>query len=175
MMIIFYPLTFRSLRSMREMQKMQPKINALREKYKSDPQKLNAEMIGIYRKEGINPLGGCLPLLFQMPVFWALFAILRSMIELRGAQFLWIGDLSERDPFFILPILMAGSMYIQQRFTPTDPRQKAMTLMMPLVMLFIFWSFPAGLVLYWLVYNILSVVQHYLLHRRREEPKEAPG
>ena len=175
MMIVFYPLTFRSLRSMREMQKLQPKINALREKYKNDSQKLNAEMIGIYRKEGINPLGGCLPLLFQMPVFWALFAILRSMIELRGAQFLWIGDLSERDPYFILPVLMAGSMYIQQRFTPTDPRQKAMTAMMPLVMLFIFWSFPAGLVLYWLVYNVLSVVQHYLLHRRKEEPKGAPG
>jgi YidC/Oxa1 family membrane protein insertase len=175
MMIVFYPLTFRSLRSMREMQKLQPKINALREKYKNDSQKLNAEMIGIYRKEGINPLGGCLPLLFQMPVFWALFAILRSMIELRGAQFLWITDLSERDPYFILPVLMAGSMYIQQRFTPTDPRQKAMAVMMPLVMLFIFWSFPAGLVLYWLVYNVLSVVQHYLLHRRKEESKEAPA
>jgi len=175
MMVVFYPLTFRSLRSMREMQKLQPKINALREKYKNESQKLNAEMMSIYKKEGINPLGGCLPLLFQMPVFWALFAILRSMIELRGAQFLWIGDLSERDPFFILPVLMAGSMFIQQRFTPTDPRQKAMTVMMPLVMLFIFWSFPAGLVLYWLVYNVLSVVQHYLLHRRKEESKGAPA
>jgi YidC/Oxa1 family membrane protein insertase len=175
MMIVFYPLTFRSLRSMREMQKLQPKINALREKYKKDPQKINAEMMGIYKKEGINPLGGCLPLLFQMPVFWALFAILRSMIELRGAHFLWISDLSERDPFFILPVLMAGSMFVQQRFTPTDPRQKGMAYMMPIVMLFIFWSFPAGLVLYWFIYNVLSVVQHYLLHKRGEETKSAPA
>jgi len=173
MMVIFYPLTFRSLRSMREMQKLQPKINALRQKYKNEPQRLNAETMNMYKKEGINPLGGCLPLLFQMPVFWALFAILRSMIELRGAHFLWIGDLSERDPYFILPVLMAGSMFIQQRFTPTDPRQKAMTYMMPMIMLFIFWSFPAGLVLYWLIYNVLSVVQHYFLHRRGEETKTA--
>jgi len=175
MMVVFYPLTFRSLRSMREMQKLQPKISALREKHKKDPQKLNAEMVGIYKKEGVNPLGGCLPLLFQMPVFWALFAILRSMIELRGAHFLWIDDLSERDPYFILPVLMAASMFIQQRFTPTDPRQKTMAYMMPVIMLFIFWSFPAGLVLYWFIYNVLSVVQHYLLHRRREEVKAAPS
>ncbi len=175
MMVVFYPLTFRSLRSMREMQKLQPKINALREKYKKEPQRMNAEMMSIYKKEGINPLGGCLPLLFQMPVFWALFSILRSMIELRGAQFLWISDLSERDPFFILPVLMAASMFVQQRFTPTDPRQKAMAYMMPVVMLFIFWSFPAGLVLYWFIYNVLSVIQHYLLHRRGEETKGAPA
>jgi YidC/Oxa1 family membrane protein insertase len=173
MMVVFYPLTFRSLKSMREMQKLQPKITALREKYKSDPQKLNVEMMGIYRKEGINPLGGCLPLLFQMPVFWALFAILRSMIELRGAHFMWIYDLSEKDPYYVLPILMAASMFIQQKFTPQDPRQKTMAYMMPLIMLFIFMSLPAGLVLYWLVYNILSVVQHYILHRRGEEEKPA--
>ncbi|TET47855.1 membrane protein insertase YidC [candidate division TA06 bacterium] len=173
MMVIFYPLTFKSLRSMREMQKLQPKIAALKQKYKKDPKRLNTETMGIYKKEGINPLGGCLPLLFQMPVFWALFAILRSMIELRGANFLWIADLSERDPTFILPVLMAGSMFVQQKFTPTDPRQKAMTYMMPMIMLFIFWSFPAGLVLYWFIYNVLSVVQHYILHKRGEEPKTA--
>ena len=173
MMVIFYPLTFKSLRSMREMQKLQPKIAALKQKHKKDPQRLNTETMSMYKKEGINPLGGCLPLLFQMPVFWALFAILRSMIELRGAHFLWIGDLSERDPTFILPVLMAGSMFVQQKFTPTDPRQKAMKYMMPMVMLFIFWSFPAGLVLYWFIYNVLSVVQHYILHRRGEEPKAA--
>lgn len=175
MMVIFYPLTFKSLRSMREMQKLQPKITALRQKYKNDSKRLNTETMGMYKKEGINPLGGCLPLLFQMPVFWALFAILRSMIELRGAVFIpgWIDDLSERDPTLILPVLMAGSMFLQQKFTPTDPRQKAMTYMMPMIMLFIFWSFPAGLVLYWLIYNLLSVVQHYLLHKRGEKPKAA--
>jgi YidC/Oxa1 family membrane protein insertase len=171
MMIVFFPLTFRSHASMRKMQKLQPKMQAIREKYKDDPQKMNAEIMKMYSKNKVNPLGGCLPLLFQMPIFFALYAVLRSTIELRQAPFiLWIQDLSMKDPYFILPILMGIAMFVQQKFTITDPRQKAMTYVMPIFLVFIFSRLPAGIVLYWFVYNLLSILQQYLI--RRSEIKE---
>ncbi len=180
MMVVFFPLTRRGLHQMQEMQKLQPKMEALRKKFKNEPQKLNVEIMKLYRQQGVNPLGGCLPLVFQMPVFFALFSVLRSTIELRRAGFmLWIDDLSIPDtighigelPVHVLPILMLISMVIQQRFTTMDPRQKAMAYMMPIMFTFIFWNFPAGLVLYWLSYNVLSIIQHWLVRRREGEGK----
>jgi YidC/Oxa1 family membrane protein insertase len=172
MMAIFFPLTFRSHASMRRMQKLQPKMEAIRKKFKDDPQKMNAEIMKLYSQNKVNPLGGCLPLLLQMPVFFALYAVLRSTIELRRAPFiLWIKDLSMRDPYFILPILMGIAMFVQQKFTVTDPRQKFMTYFMPLFLVFIFSRLPSGIVLYWLIYNLLSILQQYLLHRAdKQEP-----
>jgi YidC/Oxa1 family membrane protein insertase len=171
MMVVFFPLTFRSHASMRRMQKLQPKMDAIRKKHKDDPQKMNAEIMKLYSQNKVNPVGGCLPLLLQMPIFFALYAVLRSTIELRRAPFmLWIKDLSARDPFFILPILMGIAMYVQQRFTVTDPRQKMMTYFMPIFLVFIFARLPSGIVLYWLVYNLLSILQQYLI--TRSEKKE---
>ena len=174
MMVVFFPLTIRSFSSMRKMQKLQPKMEALRKKYKDDPQKMNAEIMKLYSQNKVNPFGGCLPLLFQMPVFFALYAVLRSTIELRRSPFVfWIKDLSMRDPYFILPILMGIAMFFQQKFTVTDPRQKTMTYFMPLFLVFIFARLPSGIVLYWLIYNLLSIFQQYIIHRseKREEQK----
>jgi YidC/Oxa1 family membrane protein insertase len=171
MMVVFFPLTFKSQASMRRMQKLQPKMDAIRKKYKDDPQKMNAEIMKLYTQNKVNPVGGCLPLLLQMPIFFALYAVLRSTIELRGAPFmLWIKDLSARDPYFILPVIMGIAMFVQQKFTITDPRQKMMTYFMPIFLVFIFARLPSGIVLYWLVYNLLSIVQQYLI--RRSEKKE---
>jgi YidC/Oxa1 family membrane protein insertase len=177
MMVIFFPLTFRSHASMRRMQKLQPKMDAIRKKYKEDPQKMNAEIMKLYSQNKVNPVGGCLPLLFQMPIFFALYAVLRSTIELRRAPFmLWIKDLSARDPYFILPVLMGIAMFVQQKFTVTDPRQKMMTYFMPIFLVFIFARLPSGIVLYWLVYNLLSILQQYLIRRseRDEEVVKEP-
>ncbi len=182
MMVVFFPLTRRSLHQMQQMQRLQPKVEALRKKLQKEPQKMNVEMMKLYREHRVNPLGGCLPLIFQMPVFFALFSVLRSTIELRRAGFvLWIDDLSMPDTLcyvgdfavHVLPVLMLASMMVQQRFTVMDPRQKAMTYMMPIMFTFIFWNFPAGLVLYWLSYNILSTIQHWLIRRREREGKGA--
>jgi len=170
MMVVFFPLTFKSHASMRRMQKLQPKMEAVRKKHKDDSQKMNAEIMKLYKQNKVNPLGGCLPLLFQMPVFFALYAVLRSTIELRGAPFiLWIQDLSVKDPYFILPILMGAAMFVQQKFTVTDPRQKAMTYFMPIFLVFIFSRLPSGIVLYWFVYNLLSIFQQYLIRRGEHE------
>ena len=171
MMIVFFPLYLRSLRATQEMQRLQPKINQIRERLKKEPQEMNREIMSLYKKHKVNPLGGCLPLLFQMPVFFGLYAILRSTIELRGASFLTISDLSQ--PYPVLALIMGGTMFLQQRFTgvSSDPRQKMMMWMMPVFMTVIFINFPAGLVLYWLVYNILSLIQHFLI-RKREKGEE---
>ncbi len=171
MMVVFFPLTFRSHASMRRMQNLQPKMDAIRKKHKDDSQKMNAEIMKLYSQHKVNPVGGCLPLLLQMPVFFALYAVLRSTIELRRAPFtLWIQDLSARDPYFILPVLMGIAMFVQQKFTVTDPRQKMMTYFMPVFLVFIFARLPSGIVLYWFIYNLLSILQQYLI--RRNEKKE---
>lgn len=173
MMVVFFPLTIRSFSSMRKMQKLQPKMEAIRKKYKDDSKRMNTEIMKLYSQHKVNPFGGCLPLLLQMPVFFALYAVLRSTIELRGAPFiLWIKDLSMRDPYFVLPILMGIAMFFQQRFTVTDPRQKAMTYFMPIFLVFIFARLPSGIVLYWLVYNLLSIVQQYIIHRGEKKEEE---
>jgi YidC/Oxa1 family membrane protein insertase len=178
--LLFWPLTQKSFKSMREMQKIQPEMAELKEKYKSDPQKLNKAMMELYRERGVNPLGGCFPMLLQMPVFIALFNALRTTIELRRAPFiLWIRDLSSPDvvaempfslPFIgntlsLLPILMGVAMFVQQKMQSTDPKQAALTYMMPILFTFLFFRFPSGLVLYWLVNNILTIGHQYLLTR----------
>lgn len=166
--LLFYPLTHRGTRSMRAMAKLQPEMKRIQKQYKNDPKRMNREVMELYKKHKVNPLGGCLPLLIQMPIFIALYSILRTTIELRRATFIsfWIADLSVKDPVYILPLLMGGFMLLQSLVTPTDPRQRWTTFFMPVVITVIFLNFPAGLVLYWLVNNIFSVAEHFLLAKK---------
>jgi YidC/Oxa1 family membrane protein insertase len=166
--VVFYPLSLKSMRSMKAMQALQPQLNALRSKYKSDPQRYQREQMEIFRKHGVNPMGGCLPMVVQIPIFYALYLTLQYSVELQGAPFLlWINDLSKKDPYYVLPILMGVSMLVQQKMTPTvgDPRQAQIMLIMPVVFTFMFLEFPTGLVLYWLVNNCLTILQQYLIDR----------
>ncbi|MEE9613712.1 MAG: membrane protein insertase YidC [Thermodesulfobacteriota bacterium] len=166
--VIFYPLTKHSLTSMKQLQRVQPQMNALKERYKDDKEKLNKELMELYKRYKVNPLGGCLPVLLQIPVFIALYEVLYVAIELRHAPFLlWIMDLSAKDPYYVTPILMGASMFLQQKMTPTtmDPAQAKMMLMLPVVFTFVFLSFPSGLVIYWLVNNVLSIAQQYHIHK----------
>lgn len=169
--LAFFPLSAASYRSMANMRKVAPKLTALREQYGEDRQKLSQEMMALYKKEKINPLGGCLPILVQMPVFIALYWVLMESVELRQAPFmLWIEDLSMKDPFFILPLIMGGSMFIQMQLNPTppDPMQAKVMKLMPVIFTVFFLFFPAGLVLYWVVNNILSIAQQYYITRQIE-------
>ena len=166
--VVFWPLTKKSYVSMKEMQKVQPELAMLREKYKDDKARLNREMMDLYKRRKVNPLGGCLPMVVQIPIFFALYWALMGSIELRHAPFiLWIKDLSYRDPIYVSPILMGASMLWQQKMTPTmgDPRQAKMMMFMPIIFTFIFLSFPAGLVIYWLITNILTIAQQYLINK----------
>jgi len=168
---IFLPLSAKSYRSMANMRRVAPKLTALREQYGDDRQKLSQEMMGLYKKEKINPLGGCLPILVQMPVFIALYWVLMESVELRQAPFmLWIEDLSIKDPFFILPIIMGVSMFIQMSLNPApqDPMQAKVMKLMPIIFTVFFLFFPAGLVLYWVVNNILSITQQYIITKQIE-------
>jgi YidC/Oxa1 family membrane protein insertase len=181
---LFWPLTHKSYKSMKEMQKLQPRMAKIREKYKNNKAQLNKEMMGLYKTYKVNPMGGCLPMIIQLPVFFALFRILGSAIELRQAPFmLWIKDLSAPDRLFnfpfsipfmeppygipVLTLLMGASMFLQQKMTPTpgDPMQAKIMMFLPLIFTFMFINFPSGLVLYWFVNNILSIGQQYRIHR----------
>ncbi len=169
--ILFYPLTHKSMKSMQEMQKLQPKMKRIREIYKNDRQRMNQEMMALYREHKVNPMGGCLPMLLQIPVFFALYQVLLQTIELRGAPFmLWIKDLSAQDPYQISTILMGLSMFFQQRLTPAagDPSQAKMMLAMPVVFtaMFIIYPVPSGLVVYWLINNVLSIGQQLIMLRQ---------
>ena len=183
--ILFWPLTHKSYKSMKEMQKLQPRMAKIREKHKNDKQKMNQEMMALYKTYKVNPMGGCLPMVIQLPVFFALFRVLGSSIELRHAPFiLWIKDLSAPDRLFhfpfeipfmtppygipVLTLLMGASMFIQQKMTPTpgDPAQAKIMMFLPIVFTFMFINFPSGLVLYWLVNNLLSIGQQYNIHKR---------
>jgi len=165
--VILFPLSRKSTTSMAKMQEVQPKILELREKYKKDPKKMNTEVMKLYKEHGVNPVGGCLPLLLQMPLFFALYQVLNATIELRGANFiLWIKDLSQQDPLYILPVLMGITMFVQQKMTMKDPKQQMMVYLMPAVMTFVFLSMPAGLVLYWTMFNILSFAEQLYVKRR---------
>ena len=173
--LVFYPLSLKSMRSMKAMQSLQPQLNALRSKYKSDPQRFQREQLEMFRREGVNPMGGCLPMVVQIPIFYALYLTLQYSVELQGAPFmLWITDLSKKDPWYVLPILMGISMFVQQKMTPTvgDPRQAQIMLIMPVVFTFMFLEFPTGLVLYWLVNNVLSIGQQYMIDRSAAAPSE---
>jgi YidC/Oxa1 family membrane protein insertase len=178
--LLMAPLTHKSFVSMKQMQKLQPQMERLKEKFKDDKEKLNKEVMELYRRNGVNPLGGCLPMVLQFPVFIGLYNALSTPIELRHASFLWIKDLSRPDweslPFTlggwhlgipVLTIFMGASMFIQQWMTPSagDPNQRKMMLMMPLIFTFMFVSFPAGLTVYWLVNNILTIGQQYWINR----------
>jgi len=184
--LILHPLTKKSHKSMSEMQYFQPKIAELREKYKDEPQRMNKEMMKFYKAHGINPLGGCLPTLLQMPLLFALFIVFRSTIQLRDQPFiLWITDLSRPDELFlgfnlpmigdnihILPILMAVTMIWQSKMTITDPKQKMMAYFMPAFMLFIFYSFPSGLNLYYTLFNLLTMIQTKMIKKKMHPGKE---
>ena len=167
--IVFYPLSAASYKSMAKMKKLQPRLKTLKERYGDDKQKLNQEMMEIYKKEKINPLGGCLPILIQIPVFIALYWVLLESVELRQAPFvLWLTDLSSSDPYFVLPVLMGASMFAQQFLNPTplDALQKNIMMSLPIVFTIFFLWFPSGLVLYWLVNNILSIAQQWYITRK---------
>jgi YidC/Oxa1 family membrane protein insertase len=169
--LIFWPLTQKSYTSMKGMQKLQPHMQKLREKYKDDKQRLNVELMNLYKEHRVNPLGGCLPMLVQIPVFFALYKTLLISIELRHAPFfLWIADLSAKDPYYVTPLLMGASMFVQQKLTPStmDPMQARLFLAMPIVFTVLFLNFPAGLVLYWLTNNLLTIGQQYLIHRQKD-------
>jgi YidC/Oxa1 family membrane protein insertase len=184
--LLMAPLTHKSYVSMKQMQKLQPQMEKLKEKFADDKEKLNKEIMELYRRNGVNPLGGCLPMLLQLPVFYGLYNALSTPIELRHAPFLWIKDLSKPDweslrftvPDWwphalpagipVLTILMGASMFLQQWMTPSagDPNQRKMMMIMPLMFTFMFVSFPAGLTVYWLVNNILTIAQQYWINRR---------
>ncbi|MDZ5460487.1 membrane protein insertase YidC, partial [Azohydromonas lata] len=167
--IAFYWLNANAYKSMAKMKAVNPRVQELRERYKSDPQKMQTEMMRIYREEKVNPLGGCLPIFIQMPFFIALYWVLLSSVEMRNAPWLgWITDLSAKDPFYILPLLMTASTLLQTWLNPTppDPTQAKMMWIMPLVFSVMFFTFPAGLVLYWLTNNLLSIAQQYVINKR---------
>ncbi len=166
--LLFVPLQYKSYKSMKDMQLVQPKVAALQAKYKDDRERLNKELIKLYRDHKVNPVGGCLPMVLQMPVFVALFNILYMTIDLRQAPFaLWITDLSAQDPYYVLPIIMGVSMVVQQKIMPTtmDPTQAKIMLLLPAFMTLLFLTFPAGLVLYWLTNNLVTITQQFVTDR----------
>jgi YidC/Oxa1 family membrane protein insertase len=182
--LLFFPLSLKSMKSMKAMQAIQPQVNALRTKYKNDPQRLQRETMELYRQHRVNPLGGCLPMIVQVPIFYALYVALTvspdlqnspfvcfgrapSWMPLLGGSDLWICDLAAPDPTYILPILMGVSMFIQQKMMPVmgDPRQAKLMLMMPIVFTFMFLNLPSGLVLYWTLSNVLQIAQQYYMDR----------
>lgn len=178
--ILFFPLTYSSTKSMAKMAELQPKVKALRAKYKKAKQdiaqrrQMNEEMMRLYKENGVNPAGGCLPMLIQFPVLIGFFNLLRIAIELRRSPFmLWIKDLSLKDPAFVTPILMGITQYVSQKMTPTsaDPQQARMMLIMPVVMTFLFLNFQSGLVLYWLTSNVLQIGQQYIMNRMMKKKK----
>jgi YidC/Oxa1 family membrane protein insertase len=183
--ILFFPLTYSSSKSMAKMQELQPKMKAIRSKYKKAKQdigqrrKMNEEIMKLYKEHGVNPAGGCLPMLIQLPIFWGFFRMLAISLEFRQSPFIfWIKDLSVHDPVYVTPILMGITQYISQKMTPTsaDPTQQRMMMIMPVVMTIFFMNFSSGLVLYWLTNNVLQIGQQYIMNRLRKKQKsEAHG
>ncbi|MDR2351502.1 MAG: membrane protein insertase YidC [Endomicrobium sp.] len=177
--ILVLPLTLKSLKSAVAMKRVQPFIKDIQTKYKNEPQRLQAEMLNIYRTKKVNPLGGCLPMLLQLPIFWAFFTMLRNAYELRNESWiLWVKDLSASDQFMrlgdfsinLLPLLMGVGMFFQQRMTmvASDPMQKRMMYLMPIIFTFMFWSFPSGLVIYWITNSIISMIEQYFIIKEDE-------
>ena len=176
--LILFPLSYKGMMSMQKLKDLAPKMKELREKYKGDPAKLNMKMMEMYKKHGANPMGGCLPMLLQIPVFFALYRVLLNADELQGAVWIhgWIDNLAAADPYYILPVLMGVSMWFQQRITPnnfTDPMQEKIFKFFPILMagMFIIMPFPSGLVLYWVVNNIFTIGQQYIINRAYEKHK----
>lgn len=177
--VILYPLSYKGMVSMQKLKDLAPKMKEIQERYKGDPQKLQMHMMELYKKHGANPLGGCLPLLLQIPVFFAIYRVLYNAIELKNSAWIfWINDLSAIDPYFVLPVLMGVSMYVSQRLTPsnfTDPMQEKIFKMLPwfFMVFFIIFPFPAGLVLYWTINNIFSIIQQMSINAMLERKKQA--
>ena len=172
----FFPLSAASYKSMARMKEVQPRLLAMKERFKGEPQKLNQAMMEMYRKEKINPLGGCLPVVIQIPVFIALYWVLLASVEMRAAPWLgWIHDLAKPDPYYILPVLMAVSMFVQTKLNPTppDPIQAKIMMIMPIAFSVMFFFFPSGLVLYWVVNNVLSITQQWQINRMFNGKKTA--
>ncbi|NPA54473.1 MAG: membrane protein insertase YidC [Aquificae bacterium] len=165
--IVLFPLNHKSLKAMKKMSDLAPEIQKLQKKYKDNPQKLQQEMMKLYAEHGANPMSGCLPILVQIPIFIALYNVLMVTVELKNVPFLWIPDLSDKDPYYILPILMGLSMIAQQWITPSsDKNQKMIMYIMAAVFTFMFMNFPAGLVLYWLTNNILGIIQSFIINKQ---------
>lgn len=170
--ILFFPLTHKSYKSMKEMQKLQPKMQQLKDKFKDDRDGMNRAVMELYKTHKVNPLGGCLPMIVQIPVFFGLYKALMFSIELRHAPFyFWLQDLSAKDPYYVTPVIMGATMFIQQKMTPSnmDPIQAKMMLALPIVFTFMFLNFPSGLVLYWLVNNILTIAQQAYINKSLKE------
>jgi len=167
--LITFPLQYKSFKSMKKMSLLQPEINKLKEKFKDDPQRLQKETMELFKRSGANPLGGCLPMLLQMPVFFAFYKVLYAAVELVGQPFyFWIGDLSEKDPYFVLPVILTVAMFFQQKLTPntsTDPTQQKVMMFMPLIFGFIMKDMPAGLVLYICVSTVFQMVQQVFVNK----------
>ncbi len=174
--VILYPLTYKGMVSMQKMKDIAPQIKALQAKYKGDPQRMNAAVMDMYKKHGANPLGGCLPMVLQIPVFFAIYRVLLNAVELQGAPWMfWVNDLSRMDGTFILPILMGASMYYQQKLTPsnfTDPLQEKIFKYLPIIFTFFFVTFPSGLVLYWFVNNLFSIGQQFIVNQQFKNAKD---
>ncbi|MEI7481278.1 MAG: membrane protein insertase YidC [Elusimicrobiota bacterium] len=169
--ILIFPLSWKSYKAMAVMKKIQPEMQAIQARYKSDPKRMNTEVMELYKRHGTNPLGGCLPMLLQIPIFFALFTALRNSWPLHGAPFIfWIKDLSAKDPYYILPLVMGGIMFLQQHLSPQtggDKAQMAMMKWMPVVFTFMFLTFPSGLVLYWLINSIWGFAQTMILQKQQ--------
>jgi YidC/Oxa1 family membrane protein insertase len=174
--LAFYRLSATSYKSMASMRKLQPKLAAVRERYGDDKVKISQATMELYKQEKVNPLGGCLPVLIQIPVFIALYWVLLESVELRQAPFmLWITDLASSDPYHVLPVIMGATMLIQQKLNPAppDPTQAKVMMFLPVLFTGLFWNFPAGLVLYWIVNNTLSIAQQWYITRKYGDEK--PG
>ncbi len=173
--LILLPLSHKGMVSMNRLKELAPKVKAIQEKYPNDKQKASAHMMELYQKEGANPMGGCLPVLLQIPIFFAIYRVLLNAIELKGAEWIfWIEDLAIMDPYFVLPILMGATMFLQQKITPntmTDPMQQKMFQWLPVVFTFFFLWFPAGLTLYWFINNLVTVGQQYYVNNIFEKAK----
>jgi len=174
---VLYPLTYKGMMSMAKMKELAPKLKEIKEKYGKDPQRMNAATMDMYKKHGANPLGGCLPMILQIPVFFAIYRVLLNAVELQGAPWaLWITDLSRMDQYYILPILMGASMFYQQKLTPnnfTDPIQEKVFKYLPVIFTFFFLTFPSGLVLYWFVNNLFSIGQQFIVNTQFKNAKDA--
>ncbi len=175
--LILYPLSYKGMVSMNKLKELAPKMKEIQAKYKDDKQRQSAAMMELYKKHGANPMGGCLPLILQIPVFFAIYRVLLNSIELKGAEWiLWVHDLAEMDPYFVLPILMGASMFIQQKITPNtmqDEMQKKIFQMLPIIFTFFFLWFPAGLTLYWFVNNVFTIGQQYYINQLFEKQRAA--
>jgi len=175
--LLLFPLSYKGMMSMNKLKDLAPQMKEIKEKYSKDPQKMNMKMMEMYKKEGANPMGGCLPMILQIPIFFAIYRVLLNSVELQGAEWiLWINDLSLKDPIFVLPLLMGASMWYQQKLTPntmTDPMQQKIFQFLPVVMTLFFLTFPAGLVLYWLTNNLFSIGQQLVINNAYAKHKAA--